>query len=380
MVECQMIDYELHGPRSEERSRIRIMSALRENRFPQAILIDGPAGIGKKKLAAEIMQALLCTDSEHRPCGKCFGCKMSANPEVVDHWLIPLSAKETKNKKSASEVSAGSTAKTLEEITQDYVVKIKENPYDINYLESGALISVEAIRSLTKRFRLKSEGARCVIIAEAERMNTAAANAFLKTLEEVPPETYFILTTTSRNLLLETVRSRCLSMHLEPWTEEEVKQELAKRLGHEPSENALGFSLGSPGRALFFEEHAGILSELSAKFISHAFAGAYSEAIWTIREETTASGILSDPTFANLFLDVLNFCLTDAVRKQSGLLPRLPETITAFSKDFLEKASPASIYAAVRAVQETSQILASRSVSAKVALSALAVKMFDGYC
>ena len=45
-----MIEYRLNGPVSQERQRIRLMAALRENRFPQAILIDGPVGIGKKAL------------------------------------------------------------------------------------------------------------------------------------------------------------------------------------------------------------------------------------------------------------------------------------------------------------------------------------------
>ena len=51
MVETEMIEYRLNGPSSQNRQRIRLMAALRENRFPQAILIDGPVGIGKKALA-----------------------------------------------------------------------------------------------------------------------------------------------------------------------------------------------------------------------------------------------------------------------------------------------------------------------------------------
>ena len=50
MVETEMIEYRLNGPASQERIRIRLMAALRENRFPQSILIDGPVGIGKKRL------------------------------------------------------------------------------------------------------------------------------------------------------------------------------------------------------------------------------------------------------------------------------------------------------------------------------------------
>jgi DNA polymerase-3 subunit delta' len=57
-----MIKYRLNGPASQERQRIRLMAALCENRFPQAVVIDGTPGIGKKALAMELSKALQCTD------------------------------------------------------------------------------------------------------------------------------------------------------------------------------------------------------------------------------------------------------------------------------------------------------------------------------
>ena len=373
-----MIDYKLQGPRSEERTRIRVVSALRENRFPQAIIIDGPLGIGKKKFAMEIMQALLCTDEEIRPCGKCFGCKTGKNPEVVEHWVIPLPAKEA-SAKTDSEVTGRSSSKTVEDYTKEYVTQIIENPYTIDYLAPGASISVEMIRSLTKRFSLKNEGVRCVIIAEAERMNLAAANAFLKTLEEVPPNTYFILTTISSNLLLETIRSRCLSIHLPVWTKDEIKTELKTIFDKDISENALGLSLGSPGRALFYEEHAEAFSELACFFIEKSWTKKYSELIFRIQNEILATGLLPDAYSANLFLDVLNFLLTDILCKQNGNSLRLPDTTPQLSEFLFEELSPETIHEALKTVQETIQIISSRMVSVKVAVESLAIKLFDGY-
>lgn len=370
-----MIDYELQGPRSEERSRIRLVSALREGRFPQSVLIDGPAGVGKKKLAMGIVQALMCTHPEHRPCGACFGCKMAMNPEVVDNWLLPLAAKEA-SAKAASEATSKTTAKTVEDYTQEYVAKVFENPYAIDYLPPGATISVELVRSLTKRFALKSSGVRCVIVAEAERMNISAANAFLKTLEEVPPNTYFILTTTSRDLLLETIRSRCLSLHLQPWTDAEVRAELDKR-EIEVNDDVLGLSLGSPGRAMFFNEYAAKFTELSAVFICDSLAGEFSKILRLVEEEVS-NKTLGDVNGATLFLDVLSFLLTDILRKQAGLDVRLPETIGKLSERALEL-SPVALHEALKNVQETSKIIAGRSVNVLVALQALAIKLFDGY-
>lgn len=371
-----MIEYELQGPHSEERSRIRLISALREGRFPQSVLIDGPAGIGKKKLAMEIMQALMCTHPDHRPCGECFGCKMAKSPEVVDHWLVPLVAKEA-SAKSAAEANAKTTAKTVEDFTQECVAKIFENPYAIDYLPPGATISVDLIRSMTKRFALKSDGVRCVIVTEAERMNTSAANAFLKTLEEVPPNTYFILTTESRDLLLETIRSRCLSLHLQAWTDSEVRAELEARSGEAPKDDVLGLALGSPGRAMFFEEHALQYTEFAAAFISMSIDGDFSALLRQVADNV-AEKTIGDVNSATLFLDVLSFLIADIERKQAGLHPRLPDTVVKLSEKSM-KLSPVALHEAMKTVQETSKIISSRSVSVLVALQSMAIKLFDGY-
>ncbi len=58
-------------------------------------------------------------------------------------------------------------------------------------------------------------GAKVAIIYEADRMNVQAANAFLKTLEEPPPETTIFMLTTRPNELLDTIRSRCISLRVD---------------------------------------------------------------------------------------------------------------------------------------------------------------------
>ena len=115
-----MIEYTLHGPVSQERARIRLMSSLRENRFPQSILIDGPAGIGKKALAMEIARALQCTDPNMRPCGHCFGCRMADDSGATEGWVVPMESAEA-HARSSDDVSAGSKAKTIEDFKKGYI-------------------------------------------------------------------------------------------------------------------------------------------------------------------------------------------------------------------------------------------------------------------
>ncbi|NLG39805.1 MAG: DNA polymerase III subunit [Fibrobacter sp.] len=368
-----MIEYELKGPLSQQRTRIRLGASLKENHFPQAVIIEGLPGIGKKALAMELSKALCCTNASQRPCGECFGCKMSVNSGAVENWVIPLESKEAKAKK-ASDVSEGSSAKTVEEFTQVYIQKIIENPYSIDYLSAAAEISVDLIRSLTGRFSLKNDRVRCVIIAEADRMNESASNALLKTLEEVPPNTYFILTTSSKEQLLQTIRSRCLSIHLPPLSSEEVRDLASQYVNIPISDDVLGLSQGSVGRAIYYASKATELQDLALEFLESSISGNYSDLFFNLDSEE-----LKDPAVAILFLEVLSFLITDIVRDMSGAPLRLAETTRQF-KD--KENTPLDLNAytvALQSVQETMYRIGTRRTSALVCLQSLAIKLFDGF-
>lgn len=373
-----MIEYRLNGPTSQERIRIRLMAALRENRFPQAILIDGPAGVGKKALAMEIAQALQCTNPSFRPCGKCFGCKMASDSGVTDNWVVPMEAKEA-SARNAADVSAGSTAKTVQDFKQAYIEEIIKNPYRVDVFSAGAFISVELIRTMTASFAMKGDRTRVVIITEAERMNDSAANAFLKTLEEVPPDTYFILTTTSRELLLQTIRSRCLALHLTPLTDDEVRKEAARVAGEDFDESALtddvvGLAVGSPGMALFYAEHAKRWCPLAVDFIQKSLTQDYTELFMALDE----SG-LEEPADVNRFLEVLSFLVTDLLRMQSGAPLRIPEATGSVGLERFPRIGSQALETALVSVQEMMSRIASRRMAAITCLQNLSMKLFEGF-
>ena len=77
------------------------------------------------------------------------------------------------------------------------------------------VITVEQMRDLMQQIQLKPAEAeyKVTIIAGADRLNTQAANAFLKTLEEPPPKTILILLSTEPSRILETILSRCLRLN-----------------------------------------------------------------------------------------------------------------------------------------------------------------------
>ena len=377
MVETEMIEYRLNGPVSQERQRIRVMAALRECRFPQAILIDGPGGIGKKALAMEIAKALQCTDPNMRPCGKCFGCKIAMDPGATDNWVVPMESKEA-HARSAEDVSSGSVAKTVQDFKRAYIEEVIKNPYRIDVFGAGAEISVELIRSMTGSFALKGDRVRVVIIAEADRMNDSAANAFLKTLEEVPPDTYFILTTSSRERLLQTIRSRCLALHLLPLTDAEVRSETERVLGDEDeadvSDDVVGLAVGSPGKALYYMNRAAGWGDLASEFVIRSLRNEYSEIFARLAEAS-----LEDVSEANRFLEVLSFLLSDLLRKQSGAPLRLASTTNRIDMDAFPRVDANALELSLAAVQETMSRIASRRTPSMVCLQSLSIKLFEGF-
>lgn len=373
-----MIEYRLNGPASQERIRIRLMAALRENRFPQSILIDGPVGIGKKALAMEIAQALQCTNPSVRPCKNCFGCKMAADTGVTDNWVVPMEAKEA-SARNASEVSAGSSAKTIQDFKQAYIEEISKNPYRVDIFSAGAIISVELIRTMTASFAMKGDRVRVVIIAEADRMNDSAANAFLKTLEEVPPNTYFILTTSSREKLLQTIRSRCLALHLPPLTDEEVRKE-ALRVGGEDfdesllTDDCIGLAVGSPGMALYYAEHAKAWCSLAVDFVEKSLSQDYTDLFFKLEDAE-----LEDPAIVNRFLEVLSFLIADLLRQQSGAPLRIPDATESVNLERFPQVGASALELALVCVQETMSQIASRRMTAMMCLQNLSMKLFEGY-
>ncbi len=158
-----------------------LVDRLRDrDRAHHALLIAGPAGLGKKALALHYAQALLCERprDDGLACGRCAGCGYVAartHPDlrVLDLW-------EFSDKDEAWEPA--------NEILIDRVRTVIE------------MMATSAHRG----------GRRVAVIAPAERMNASTSNALLKTLEEPPPGAMLVLTSSQPGRLLATVASRCV--------------------------------------------------------------------------------------------------------------------------------------------------------------------------
>lgn len=375
MVENKMTKYCLQGPESQKGARQLLVNALVENRFPQAVLIEGERGIGKKALAIELAKTLCCTE-ENAPCGHCFGCKLAMDPGNVQSWVLPLETSEA-NAKSASSVSENSKAKTVEDFKAGYVSEIFKNPYSTTIVSNIAQISVDQIRNMTSQFSRASDGVRVVIIAEADRMNDAAANALLKTLEEVPTNTYFILTSSLAVRLLQTIRSRCLSLRLPPLSTTEVKEIVKNTTGETISPDALGMALGSPGMAMYYNENIAENETIAFDFLKDSVEGNYSDLFFEL-DKTFPRGA-EGVDAAVMMLDVLNFMLSDALRLYAGEPVRLADRRESLEQLNLGRLGTEALEKAILDVNETSAKIAGRKNSVTVALQTLAIGLFEGY-
>ena len=193
--------------------------ATRAAALPHAQLFKGPIGTGKRGFAQAVAKGILCEKpiSALSACGACSACHWFDTNNHPDFRLIQPEAAESSEEPEATE-------------------KKKKRE-----------ISIAQIRSLAEFINISSHrnGAKVVVIQPAEAMNVNAANALLKSLEEPPPDTYFLLVSDRPNMLPATLRSRCQQLALPPPSAAEAADWLAKS-GISKPELALAQAGGAP--------------------------------------------------------------------------------------------------------------------------------------
>ena len=177
-------------------------SALRglqdQGRLPHAILLHGPPGIGKMALAEHFARALLCQSplADGQGCGQCASCAWFAGYNHPDYRRVRPEALEAAD-------AQGGDADGAADTEERKAAKSTRAP--------SREIKVEQIRALTELMALSThrQGRRVVLLYPAQAMNAIAANALLKTLEEPPADTVFLLIADGLERLLPTILSRC---------------------------------------------------------------------------------------------------------------------------------------------------------------------------
>ena len=187
-------------------------AALRQT-LPPSLIFAGPAGVGKRRAAVALAQLFNCASPSEEPadaCGHCASCRRIDRGVHADVLIV--------------------------------------EPGD-----TGA-IKVDQARQVIERsaYRPFEGRRRAVIVDEADAMEDSAQNALLKTLEEPPAASTFILVTARPDALLPTVRSRCQRLRFGRLSPAEVAAALARDHGFSDSDAHAAAVLadGSIGRAL----------------------------------------------------------------------------------------------------------------------------------
>jgi DNA polymerase-3 subunit delta' len=199
------------GPLAGHRAaRAQFEEILGARRLPGAIMLSGPQGIGKATLA--------------------FG---------LARRILTLTGDETAHRVDEQVVAGAHPNLT---VLRRRVRDTGRGFYTV--------IRVDEVRALREDVRMTRgrSGHRVVVVDAIDDCNPSAANALLKTLEEPPPETTFLLVSHRPGLLLPTIRSRCLNLPLRPLADAEVHEVLADQRPGVALEHAVALAEGRPRR------------------------------------------------------------------------------------------------------------------------------------
>jgi len=255
----------------------------RQHRLAHAYLFTGPDGVGKTHFARELARAVLC---EGRPpdaleaCGRCDACVQVEAGTHPDLHVVAM-------------------------------------PEDRNEFTVGQ------IREASEQLRLKPMrgGYRVLLLQDADRLNPAAGNAFLKTLEEPPPKTLQILLA-NRPTLLRTILSRCQVVRFAPLGPDDFAAVLREQGVEDTAtiERLQKIAGGSPGLALALNDPE--LWEFRSRLLA-GLTAARIESVELARawiDFCAAAGSEAPPRRlrARLVLRLLLDFLGDALRVQAG--------------------------------------------------------------
>lgn len=185
-------------------------NAIKINKISHAYILNGEQGMGKKMMAGAFAMTVQCEKQGEEPCMECHSCKQflsGNNPDI--RWV----SHEKPNTISVEDIRT--------QLNNDIVIR----PYEYVH--------------------------KVYIIDEAEKMTVASQNALLKTIEEPPAYAIILLLTANKDMLLETILSRCVVMDMKPVENERIVQylrEKEKTVEYRARE-AVAFAGGNIGKA-----------------------------------------------------------------------------------------------------------------------------------
>lgn len=194
----------------QEQIKEQLQGAILQDKVSHAYLLHGEPRSGKEFIAKIFAQTLQCEAKKEEACQECHSCKQAASgnhPDII------------------------------------FVTHEKPNSIGVDDIRDGVNHTV-MIKPYSSRYKI-------YIIEDAEKMTPQAQNALLKTIEEPPAYAVFILLTSSMEVMLPTIISRCIVLHMKPVADEEMRRYLMRvlKVPDYRAEICVAFARGNVGRA-----------------------------------------------------------------------------------------------------------------------------------
>lgn len=257
-----------------------IENAVKTDKVSHAYILNGEKGSGKRLLARLFSMSLQCQnrDEDGDACGKCQSCVQAINNNHPD--IIKVEH-EKPNSVGIDDIR--------KQLNEDVMIK----PYSSRY--------------------------KIYIIPDADLMTEAAQNALLKTIEEPPEYAVIILLTENADILLPTIRSRCVMLKLRNIKDQLVKRYLMENLEipDYKADICVAFAQGNVGRAIMLatSDHFNEIKEEAVHLMRNIDDMELSELMAAVKRCTAYKLEISDyfDVMAIWFRDVLIFKATKNV-------------------------------------------------------------------
>lgn len=290
----------------QEKVKHEISSIINSDRLGHAYLIAGPTGIGKKALAFAFAEAVNGVENLSELGNQKFSSKSSWMNHPDIHLFIPVPRLFTKTDFN----------ERIQLLAKDpYAIVDFANRPNISSTDDSknrkAFYHIEYFRDdIRPTFFLKpNEGKRNIIIlSNIEHLQTQAANAFLKVLEEPPENVLIIMTTDHLNMIIPTVLSRCQVLKCSGLTTEDIKNGLIQhdKLTNEEAEYLARVSGGNYSISRYYDlKHVKELRNEIITFLRMSYIQEASELIKLIQNWTSdrnSEGIITILNMIEVFL------------------------------------------------------------------------------
>jgi len=251
----------------------RLSGEILSGHAGHAYIFEGPPGCGKRSIARAFAYMFLCmSESDEMPCGKCRHCTI---------------------------VNAGGTGEL----------------YELSSVKGS--ISVKSIRELQDNINLLpvSGNRKVYLIAEADTMTVSAQNCILKTLEEPPAYAAILMTVTKSDSMIETIRSRSVTLQVGINSIEEIQEYLKIKTDFNADEISIASRCanGSIGKAMdiISSEDFTLQRNTAVEFLSFLISKEFSKAHLAAQPLSKSGKEVFYSTLAGLTRDMLVMKTTD---------------------------------------------------------------------